>query len=554
MSRLQPKYSHGFYKKTLFLSIGAISASVIILLSIFSVLTYRNHLKSTVDSVEKQNENCYLQINSVLENCTRICMFFAQYQTASPVFQSNTGEKTKKLVLQKEISTFISCFDYIAGIYVDTGDYVMQGRITEPLAKLSSAGTYSSFDISYTDNEKWPHIIRIEYIPESSSFFHVYIDIFADYLSSQYFSENTFCISENGTILMTKDLSLLGQNLAKIKNTSARELISPSSSKDFIKSSSVLLESTLTTVAIENKSELIRSVYYPLILTFLSCILVLAVAILMLYIILQKIYRPIGNTVEALKYYLPNDDVLAEDDVKFISECIRDYGINKQTQNTVLQIRKSQLHNLHSQISPHFLGNSLESLKWKSAKYLGFDNEISRSIGTLAAFLKDMGHYVKMITTIGAEIEQTKEYIALAVCCFEININTLWYIDESLLDYSIITFTLQPLIENSIHHGFKTKAAKERATLKITVESTETDDILITVKDNGDGIDHKTMSELKNNIFSDEPCAKHIGLKNTHLKSKILYGEEYGIKSIKSDSSGTEITMLIAKHYPPAHR
>ena len=553
MNKSQPKYSHGFYKKTLFLSVGAIAASVAILLSIFSILTYRSYLKSTVDSVAKQNETCYLQINSVLENCTRICMFFSQYQTASPVFQSNTSEKTKKLVLQKEISTFISCFDYIAGIYVDTGDYVMQGRITEPLNDLTSAGTYSSFDISYTDSEKWPHIIRIEYIPESSSFFHVYIDIFADYLSSQYFSENTFCISENGTILMTKDLSLLGQNLAKLKGASARELISSDSSKDFIKSSSALLESTLSAGTIEDKSELLRSVYYPLVLAFLSCILVLAVAILMLYIILQKIYRPIGNTVEALKYYLPNDDVLAEDEVKFISECIGDYGINEQTQNTVLQIRKSQLHNLHSQISPHFLGNSLESLKWKSAKYLGFNNEISHSIGTLAAFFKDMGHYVKMITTIQAEIEQTKEYIALAVCCFEIDINTQWCVDESLLDYSIINFTLQPLIENSIHHGFRTKEAKERAELKITVESTDGDDIKITVKDNGDGIEPKTMSELKSNVFSDEPCAKHIGLKNTHLKSKILYGEKYGIKSIKSDQNGTEIIMLIAKHYPP-HR
>ena len=233
MNKSQPKYSHGFYKKTLFLSVGAIAASVAILLSIFSILTYRSYLKSTVDSVAKQNETCYLQINSVLENCTRICMFFSQYQTASPVFQSNTSEKTKKLVLQKEISTFISCFDYIAGIYVDTGDYVMQGRITEPLNVLTSAGTYSSFDISYTYSEKWPHIIRIEYVPESSSFFHVYIDIFADYLSSQYFSENTFCISENGTILMTKDLSLLGQNLAKLKGASARELISSDSSISF---------------------------------------------------------------------------------------------------------------------------------------------------------------------------------------------------------------------------------------------------------------------------------------------------------------------------------
>lgn len=220
------------------------------------------------------------------------------------------------------------------------------------------------------------------------------------------------------------------------------------------------------------------------------------------------------------------------------SNCVSDPDMSEVTQSAILQIRKSQLYTLQSQISPHFLGNSLDIISWKAVDVMGIDNPISESLNVLSLFLSNSYEYSSVFLTIREEIGKTNEYIKLAKSCFIKNLTLNWQVDNDLLQYSIISLTLQPLIENSIVHGFRYPESREHATINISILR-QGNDIDITLEDNGSGMSEDTLKELRIALFDEEISKHHIGLKNCHLKLKLLYGPKYGITRIDSSPSGT---------------
>ena len=116
------------------------------------------------------------------------------------------------------------------------------------------------------------------------------------------------------------------------------------------------------------------------------------------------------------------------------------------------------------------------------------------------------------------------------------------------MDSAIVSMSLQPFFENSISHGFSRKETNP----KICVRISSADNLIyIEIEDNGKGMSKATLDSILESLKNDEYAHKHIGIKNSHLKLKLLFGEEYGVTDIQSTSKGTYIKITIPKLEAP---
>ena len=104
---------------------------------------------------------------------------------------------------------------------------------------------------------------------------------------------------------------------------------------------------------------------------------------------------------------------------------------------------------------------------------------------------------------------------------------------------------LQPIIENSVAHGFK-RARERNGVLKISIKN-RGEFMIFTVEDNGFGMTEEKLSTIRGQLEAPfEDFAKHIGIRNVNQRIKLVYGNDCGIK-IDSDSGGTTVVMTLRK-------
>jgi two-component system, sensor histidine kinase YesM len=155
-------------------------------------------------------------------------------------------------------------------------------------------------------------------------------------------------------------------------------------------------------------------------------------------------------------------------------------------------------------------------------------------------------------TTIQREVEHVEDYISIIKLRFEDLFKFSIHIEDNLGHYEILKLILQPLVENSINHGFADLIEKGTITLNI---SKNNKDILIRVCDNGKGMSNErkeeVFSQLKTIDYSDieniwNDSSESIGLRNIHLRLSSHYGSQYGIVAIESEpGKGTTISLKI---------
>jgi two-component system, sensor histidine kinase YesM len=216
--------------------------------------------------------------------------------------------------------------------------------------------------------------------------------------------------------------------------------------------------------------------------------------------------------------------------------------LRKMIQNLVEEQsmkRKAELESLQAQINPHFLYNTLNTIRCM----LDLDKAKSADsmiISLVKLLKKTLGKDNELIT-IEEEIETLKHYIYIQEQRYK-NFVVTFDVDSSLLNYKIIKLTLQPLVENAIFHGFK---SKKEGHIWIMVSKTE-NDILIRIKDDGVGIPEETQRNLlKTKIHHKFEPFSGIGIKSVHERIVLHFKEHYGLKISSIEGEGTVIDILI---------
>lgn len=279
-------------------------------------------------------------------------------------------------------------------------------------------------------------------------------------------------------------------------------------------------------------------------------ILVLAAGVLLSSRLAQSIVGPVIRLAdyadEAGKgnFDLPVP-VHSGDEIGFLAERfgVMNHNIKELTTriyNEQTQKKEYELKMLQAQINPHFLYNCLDNI---SSLITDQKNE------TATAMVSHLGRYYRAILSKGRNIITIREELELIRAYLEIQLiripDLFTYeitVDEDILDFKILKMILQPIVENSVIHGF----AGFKNSGRIKIEGTlENQTVCILISDNGKGIPEGSRSS----IFAPAPTAipKHFGLKNIQERIRLKHGEKYGI-SIKSEQGqGTQIEVRFPK-------
>ena len=179
-------------------------------------------------------------------------------------------------------------------------------------------------------------------------------------------------------------------------------------------------------------------------------------------------------------------------------------------------LRKYEIQILHSQINPHFLYNTLDTIVWMA------EFEDSKKV---IAITKSLANFFRLSLSNGNEmiplkdeIMHIKEYLFIQKQRYEDKLSYFFNIDEALMTVIVPKIIIQPIVENSIYHGIKN--IPENGIINIDIHS-ENNNLIISIRDNGIGFS-KSKKIQKNRTGG-------IGIRNVDKRIKFYYGNEYGI-------------------------
>ena len=282
-------------------------------------------------------------------------------------------------------------------------------------------------------------------------------------------------------------------------------------------------------------------------------LLLMIIIFILAYVASVRSYSPLNEIISFLDNSQPPADSIEEEDkneLMYIINSIQAHINDKTKMAEILEermklLRKSQYDMLQTQINPHFLYNTLETINWMAYNMSNSENPVSKSLINLASFFRNTltsGYFV----SIENEIKYTKEYINILALRYGDLFDIEWDIDESILSYTIIKICLQPIIENAVYHGIKQKNDKGLIKIKGLCDD---NNIILIVSDDGVGIEKDALDELNKTLsetsFTNEKS--HIGLSNVNQRIKIIFGDSYGIHVESTVGVGTDVYVTIPK-------
>ena len=362
-----------------------------------------------------------------------------------------------------------------------------------------------------------------------------------------------FLIDKNGVIISAIDTKKIQKNILDIYGLTKANL-----SEDFfnLKIDDTTYFATIQTV--KNSSLKIISIvpkaFYSEILNialFESLIIGFVLASVLLiscYFIVSNVYKPIKNIANTFQYHFPENMEEFENEIEYINAKINQTISSKENYEqefpkAIEKIHKVQMAALQSQINPHFLYNTLENIKVISVNLLDIENPVEECLVLLNNIMRESMDQKNIIIPLSREIQLADSYIKLMKMRYNNNFDVTWHIDSTLSDRRILKFILQPLLENSITHGFSNIGSNQIITISV---SKHNDYMTISIEDNGIGIPEEKLKHIQNKLEKTdmETTENHIGLVNVNMRIRILYGEMYGI-SLESSEKGTKCVLKL---------
>ncbi|MFA9376508.1 MAG: sensor histidine kinase [Lachnotalea sp.] len=198
---------------------------------------------------------------------------------------------------------------------------------------------------------------------------------------------------------------------------------------------------------------------------------------------------------------------------------------------------------LLSQINPHFLYNTLNSIKWMAT--IQNATGIAEMTTSLARLMKNISKGTTQLITIEEELSLLKDYFVIQQYRYGGGISLDYDIDEDVYDCMILCFTLQPLVENALFHGIEPKGEPGKISIQITTNHSKQIDIIIL--DDGIGM---TKEQITNSLSDQSDTTtsdffKKIGINNVNRRLKYEFGEMYGITITSSLGEYTKMHITL---------
>ncbi|WP_046173640.1 cache domain-containing sensor histidine kinase [Domibacillus indicus] len=212
--------------------------------------------------------------------------------------------------------------------------------------------------------------------------------------------------------------------------------------------------------------------------------------------------------------------------------------------NKEKQLKMAELRTLQTQINPHFLYNTLETIIWMAEA--GKGRQVVDITKALSHFFRISLSKGRDVILLKSEIEHIRNYLFIQKIRYQDILDVSFHLNEDILHFEIVKLTLQPLVENAIYHGIKNRRGK--GFVRIKGDFTPEGYICIDIIDNGVGITENKLIEIRNQLSAGAPFHKTqggFGMVNVHQRIRLHYGEPFGLKVNSWYGSGTRVSLLI---------
>lgn len=203
--------------------------------------------------------------------------------------------------------------------------------------------------------------------------------------------------------------------------------------------------------------------------------------------------------------------------------------------------KDAELKMLTSQINPHFLYNTLETIRMKAR--VNKQYEIEELVKMLGKILRSSIQAGEKEVSVKSEVELVEYYLKIQQYRFGERITYEISVEKELEDKMILPLILQPIVENSIIHGLEGR--EQNGHITILVQRRTEDGMVISVVDNGNGIEEEKLAEIRRELESRRFKGTHIGICNVNQRVKLKYGEEYGVSIYSRAGEETRVEIRL---------
>jgi sensor histidine kinase YesM len=287
-----------------------------------------------------------------------------------------------------------------------------------------------------------------------------------------------------------------------------------------------------------------------------SSVVCLILIILTAIYFLNRVYKPIVDVEKKIKGIVEGNTDLKPvirknsianpiyTDLDIMTDKLKDLISREYTANVMK--KQAELSALQSQINPHFLYNTLESIRGHAIEIDAYDIEImTEALAEMFRYsISKRGDFV----TLEDELENIDNYLMIQQYRFDNKFIIVKNIDKDTLKNKVPKLIIQPIVENAIHHGLETKVGK--GTLLIEAYKTE-NRLIIKIKDDGHGMSYEKLKQMNEALSKGvvetekEEGGTSIGLINVNERIKLNYGLEYGINIFSSLGIGTYVELVV---------
>lgn len=376
-------------------------------------------------------------------------------------------------------------------------------------------------------------------------------------------SRNTdvYILDSNNRIVSTKDITNSGKTFQYSQITNAKNnIVRKANLEDvdtyFIKSAN---ESTGFTIVLMAESRDIINGFqgYKRLYILVFSILMLIIIIITLLVIRQMVVplHKATTHISSIKGYENAQlDIGGSKEVnilfnEFNKMLVRMELLNQEIVDMNTRLLKSQLiekqseiNMLMMQINPHFLYNTLETIKGMAM--IGAKEAVKQATSAMANIFR----YTirgKNFVKLEEEVKILKEYMNIHILRYNNRFDVIYDIDEDVMDCIIPKMILQPICENNIHHGIELLDYRGEIHINIFKQENE---LIIIIKDNGNGIEPERLYEIKERLANFDTDMimndnSRIGIFNVHSRIVLHYGGDYGLFIDSEYKKETTVTI-----------
>lgn len=166
-------------------------------------------------------------------------------------------------------------------------------------------------------------------------------------------------------------------------------------------------------------------------------------------------------------------------------------------------------------------------------------------ISALARLLRSALQRTSYLVTVEEELESAKQFIKILELRYQDKLKTVWDIKPEVLPCKMVKLSLQPLLENAVNHGLRSKRYEGVITISGDLIH---DTVVISVEDDGVGMEEEQRRKMNDHLkeeyqFDD----RHVGIRNVNQRMKLLFGEKYGVVVGPGKKHGLAVTLVFPK-------